>query len=476
MSFLLEIAIASAVLPCDSALWQLPEQSFVNPAVKQWMLPRSYSLIGAEYNNLRFSQTIDEQRGRGEDYWRAGATTYLKNGTSTLWGDASYLNGHQRGVVWNETSDIDLIYPYVTADAKGGDLNMERYRLGGGYADHTDRWAWGATISYDAGQYYRNVDPRPRNITGLLDISAGAAIRAIGSHFAGLSLSYRKYKQDSDIDFKSEMGEEKIYHLTGLGNHYNRFAGTGENSYYHGHRTGITADFYPETNRGFAASVGLSRFSFEKVLTDLNKLPLVDVDHDALNIQGSWRNPGTVHDWGIAATFNAYKRSGTENIFGDPSASIYPQIGSLTMYSDKSSSAALEAVWQYHPWTDGRLLWFKGAGEYRHRRQTYADPFSEIASEKAVIGLDGLYTTPFSGAWRATIAAGVLLHAPLSRNNCAEFEDCRQAGGNLRIGLQRQINANLELFLQARWDHADYHGTSSNSSFNRFTVSLSVTL
>lgn len=476
MNILLEIAIASAVLPCDSALWQLPEVSFANPAVKQWMLPRSNSLIGAEYANLRFSEPTDVQRGRGEDYWRAGASTYLKHKTSTLWGDASYLNGHQRDVVWNETSDIDLIYPYVTADAKGGDLNMERYRLAGGYADHTDRWAWGATLSYDAGQYFRNVDPRPRNITGLLDISAGAAILATGSHFAGLSLNYRKYKQDSDIDFKSEMGEEKIYHLTGLGNHYSRFAGTGENSYYNGHRIGLTADFYPESNRGFAASAGLSRFSFEKILTDLNKLPLVKVNHDALTLQGSWRAPGRVHDWGAAVTAEAYKRSGTENIFGDPSASIYPQIGSLAMYRDKSVSAAIEGVWQYHPWTDGRLLWVKGSGRYIHRRQAYADPFTEATADKAVITLDGLYTTPFAGAWRATLAAGALVHTPFIRKGCAEFEDCRQTGGNLRIGVQRQINSSLGLLFTVRWDHAVYHGNTSRSTSNRFTLSLSVTL
>ncbi|MDE6050125.1 MAG: hypothetical protein K2G08_00410, partial [Paramuribaculum sp.] len=157
----------------QSQMWQMTPQAFVNPAMKQWMLPVSVSAIEASYDRSRLNQSVYIQQGEGSDAWKAGAESYMKYRTSTLWGAASYSGGHEFNPVWNESSDLGLIYPYVVADSIGGNIKSETYSLGGGYADHTDRWAWGATISYVAGLHYRNVDPRPRNVTGRLDISAG---------------------------------------------------------------------------------------------------------------------------------------------------------------------------------------------------------------------------------------------------------------------------------------------------------------
>ena len=86
-------------------------------------------------------------------------------------------------------------------------------------------------------------------MTGLLAVSAGAGRRIAGSYFGALSLNYAKYKQTDDIDFVSQLGVEKIYHLTGLGNHYCRFAGVGAESYYNGNRYGLTANLYPSSGR-----------------------------------------------------------------------------------------------------------------------------------------------------------------------------------------------------------------------------------
>lgn len=180
--------------------------SATNPAVKQWVLPYSYTSISGRRHYNHQSRAIDLQRGRGDDYWAFEASTYMKHKSSTLWGNASYRNGRQRGVVWNESSDADIIYPYFTADSVGGNLNIEQYAFAGGYADHKGRWSWGATLSYIAGLYYRNVDPRPRNTTNRLDISAGAGMR-IGStkYVAAIMIDYRKYKQSADIEFVNEL-------------------------------------------------------------------------------------------------------------------------------------------------------------------------------------------------------------------------------------------------------------------------------
>ena len=39
-------ALAVAISPADSLMWQVPGQAFENPAVRQWMLPHSSSSVG----------------------------------------------------------------------------------------------------------------------------------------------------------------------------------------------------------------------------------------------------------------------------------------------------------------------------------------------------------------------------------------------------------------------------------------------
>ena len=56
--------------------------------------------------------------------------------TRTLWGNASYKNQELRKVRWNESVDSDLLYPYFTADAVGGDLHSEQYAFMGGFANN----------------------------------------------------------------------------------------------------------------------------------------------------------------------------------------------------------------------------------------------------------------------------------------------------------------------------------------------------
>ena len=486
---ILLLATAS-VLPADSAMWQLSAPAYENPAVKQWMLPRSHSSIGAGYLHERQNKATDVQNGTGEDYWNIGAETYLKYKSSTLWGDASYRNGHRRQVKWNETSDAELIYPYFTADSVGGDMNLERYRFAGGYADCNGPWGWGASISYEAGLYYRNVDPRPRNVTGLLDIAVGGARRLWSDYYAGVSVHYRKYKQTGDIDFKNELGVEKIYHLTGLGTHYNRFAGTGTETYYNGNRIGITANLYPSSGRGFTFTANLSRFTFNKVLTGLNKLPLTHVWHNAVTLQGGYLAPGKNHDWGVTVNFDAYRRHGEENVFGDASLNIYPVIASLDMYADNAWAPSLAALWQYHPGNGGLLLWVKGSARYNHRSEVYRTPRRRMLVNDVTATLAANVSVPFAWAWRFSAGADATLVSPtgcslsladantqlpsglitLQRDKYTYLSH-RSLATVLRAGLQRQISSRIGLALDARWHHTAY---TASANSNLFEAALSV--
>lgn len=481
-------ATAVAIAPADSAMWQMTMPAYDNPAVRQWAMPASHSAIGIGYMSDKLNRAVNPQTGTGERHWTFGADTYLKYRTSTLWGEASYDNGRQTDRVWNETSDPELVYPCFTADSVGGDMKLERYRFGGGYADHAGRWGWGAQLSYQAGLYYRDVDPRPKNVTGKLDMAVGGTFDIAGDYVAGLSVNYRKYKQSNDIAFKSVMGVDKLYHTTGLGTHYGRFAGLGDNSYYNGHRWGGTLNLYPMSGRGFSATLNMSRFEFTKVLSDLNKLPLADVWHNALTAQAAYVSAGRRHDWTVTAQFDTHRRHVVENQFGDAASGIYPQIGALELYADNGYTAMLNGLWQWHN-NRGTLAWLKPTVAYRHGSTLYLSPERQKRLSHLDYGLSGLLTAP-AGKWRFTVSAAVACSSPLSHllemrddgltepaglvaaeRQIYEYQRHHTTSTTAGLKVARNIHRNFSLQLSGQWRHDSYFGATHG---NRFDVSLAV--
>ncbi len=340
--------LVSTVADARGGLWHVAEEMFSNPVVNQWRMTGSLTSIHADYLMRNDNRPIDPRLGKADHIWSGGADTYIKYKSSTLWGAARYANGKCKDMKWNETADASLLYPYLTADSIGGDMQHETYEFGGGYADHAGRWAWGVSLSYKAHLEYRTVDPRPRNVTGTLDVAAGGAYRAWRDYYLALGLNWSKYKQSNDIEFKSEMGVEKIFHLTGLGTHYTRFDGNSLDVNYQGMTFGTDLSIYPSSGRGLFCGVHLSRFTFDNILTDLNKLPMASAWHNSLLGSVGWLQPDKLNSWGVAVNVAAQRRHGTENIFGDPAASIYPQIGALTMYGCNYFSISAKGEYVRH--------------------------------------------------------------------------------------------------------------------------------
>lgn len=389
----------------EEMMRSMPAQSYANPALRQWEQAYGYSSLSAGYRREADSRAIDVQSGTGESTWGLSADSYIKHKSSTLWGSASYRNGMLRDIRWNESSDAALIYPYFTADSIGGDMHTETYSFAGGYADHTDRWAWGATLSYNAGLYYRNVDPRPRNTTGRLDISAGGAVRIGASDYhAGVSANFRKYKQSCDIEFVNELSDNSIWHLTGLGTHYERFAGNGYSHYYNGHRWGATANLFPSTLRGAVASVEFTSFSFDHILTGLNKLPLESATDNRLSATAGWLAPGAVHDFAAMAELSYGKRTGTENIFGDPAGSVYPQIGALELYRHTLTEARLNMLWQWHA-SRQTLLSANPGVKWNRSDETYADPRRRLLLSSVTPSVTVRGARTFGSLWHVSLSA-----------------------------------------------------------------------
>lgn len=466
--------IAGRIVAHSSMLPSIAEESYANPALKQWRQSYSFTEISGNYRYSGENKAIDVQRGKGPSLWSFEADSYIKYKTSTLWGSASYRNGRQRGVNWNESSDAGIIYPYFTADSIGGDLHVENYCFAGGYADSNDRWAWGAAISYNAGLYYRNIDPRPRNTTSRLDAAIGGAMCiAASDYFAGVSLDYRKYKQSCDIEFVNELSDNKIWHLTGLGTHYERFASSGYNHYYNGNRWGVSANLYPSSGKGAIASVAYHSFKFDHILTSFNKLPLQSATDNSIDISAGWLAPGSVHDWAAAASFAHGKRTGTENLFGDASGNVYPQIGALDLYTHAYTRARLNMLWQWRP-SPRYMLSVNPEAAWSHSREKYADPKRELLLSSITPAVTVKGTGMAGGKWTASLTLRFAYSLPLDNSCNLPFNSSIPAGMQdidiLRYDIlsksyttvsagimaSRALNDRYALALSAAYSHSGY--------------------
>ena len=118
----------------------------------------------------------------------ADVSSWIKLSDRTrLWGNARYTTGKETGVVWNETADFELLYPYVMADSIGGDLSLQEYAFTGGYSGRARKFTWGIEGSYRAALEYRNRDPRPKNIVSDLDFAGGGSVR-LDKYVVGISI------------------------------------------------------------------------------------------------------------------------------------------------------------------------------------------------------------------------------------------------------------------------------------------------
>ncbi len=380
--------------------------AFNGASAVQYRLPFSINRLSVTYSSDRNDKSINEKLGRGGNAGCFRADAYMKYKSSTLHGFALYDNGEISDLRWNETSDYKRVYPYLTADAIGGDMRYEHYNFGGGYADSHRRWEWGVFLSYEAGQYYRNVDPRPKNITGLLTLNAGGGFRIFQDYHLSVTAGYERYTQSNSIKFVSEMGETKIYHLTGLGTHYVRFAGNGLSSHYAGNSFSGKINLIPGFNRGLILSAEGRCYRFEKILDDLNKLPLAAAKENSFRMEIGWRSKVDTllirntrsfqSSFAIKGVIETAKRTGYENIFGDPASSIYPQIGSEERFHSTNRAYGASFLWQRAKGTSRSVsLEIEGVYDRFHRNYLRPVRFNTLESLLTSVKLTGSLPLPF---------------------------------------------------------------------------------
>ena len=385
-ALLMLVSLTSHAADTDSTLvehtglWQrVGELSCQNPALHGIAYRTTFSQLYLQADWQHQSLAFIPEKGDGYLLPAAHVDTYLRlNDHSTAWGHASYMNGQQRHIRWNSTSDYDLLEPYILADTVGGDTQHERYVFEGGYALHMDSWLIGAEMLFRADHEYRDIDPRMRGIANELILRLGASRQWCHYHWA-FGFEGSVYKQRNTVEFYRELGVVPEYQMTGLGTDYARFSGDKRALQYDGGGVRLLFDVTPQQKDDFFAHLALGESRYHRMVTENYILPLTDLYTHSIEGRAGLMGPLSVY-----ADISYTKRSGDEHIIGTSATTSFPDLGVLTMYKNHRVNTSLTTIYAATHWQIETRV------GYQSDRQTYAYPERCMNSTHAFAELTGM--------------------------------------------------------------------------------------
>ena len=320
---------------------------FQNPAMQSFHYQHSLNTLNVGYDYRHATTPKRWEEGDGHSRVFADVDAYLHKGKATLWGNAYYVNGSTRNVRYNETTDFDLLYPYLMADTVGGKTQQEFYHFMGGFSYPLGKkWTIGAEGEYTAKMEYRTRDPRPKNLTGDLRAKVGVSYLLGVLHSLGAAVTARKYKQTNELKLYNEVSVPTIYHLTGLGNDYYRFRGVNTSTYYKGYGVGGMLTYSQKDQKGWFAQAEYEYTNIDKIISTLNELPMATLESTRFHVTVGYLMNDEHLYYGANLNGEFYRKDGTENIFGTAQDNIYPLIASAGLYSSLQDRIGMEAFYQ----------------------------------------------------------------------------------------------------------------------------------
>lgn len=317
-----------------------------NPSSRSYSNRLSANKLHASYENLNGNEGL-QQTGKKSQIYQVNADGFLRKNNHTMWGYATYKNGNKDNIQWNETSDFELVYPYVMADTVGGNkLKFEEYSFMGGYSQGLKNISWGLQLQYRALMEYREQDPRPDNIVSDLEITSGVNYKLSNLYAFGLGLLYQKYKQQNDLVFYSTLGAPRIYHYTGLGTTSYMFSGNNSKTLLDGHSIGFNLQLLPISNNGISTSLNYRSFTFEKLIPDFQYLPISKLKENTYQTIISYKKEIKSISFGIKLNTEYKNRIGTEYKFHSPQFGNYEKISEDEMFFNKSISSRLILLYE----------------------------------------------------------------------------------------------------------------------------------
>lgn len=444
-----------------------------HPALRHLSAAPSLSSLSIKGMSEPSSVARIPQLGNGGRYFGVAASSFQHLGShSVVWGNASYENGRKYNVVWNETSDFAQIYPYVMADSRGGDMKYEEYRLDGGYSAQQGKLHYGLELGYRALSEYRDRDPRPNNTVADLYARVGMGYELLGDYVLAVAADAGKYKQTNELAYYNELGAQMEYHLTGIGNDFARFSGQSNNTFFKGYHLGAELSLARKKGTGWSAAVGYLFTQKEKVLTDLNRLPLNQLKIHTLKGGVGY---GT-EAYGIRLSGYYADRKGYDNLFGDATGNVYPQIGTKQQYSGSVAEMKVNGFWTV-PFSSLWTINVEPEVAYRAVRNSHQASGNHFDSDDFCFGAHGNVAYIKSGnrlslgvdvMRRQNLTADLAMYGSANETLTQTLQSIKKyfAEGETTLGVgaeyTRKVWENKAVTLGFHWQHSLYLGTSGN--------------
>ncbi len=268
------------------------------------------------------------QMGNSDTEGSLYVSSYYKQNNTSAWGKASYTNCLTGGIRFNETSDLNIVGPYVMGDtAHVAPLKQDFYSFDAG-ASHLflENWLLASSFHYNATFAYRTVDPRPRNLATWLEAEISTGYK-FNNYTIALTGGIGRYKQNNSVTFLSELGVSHEYHFLGLGSDYYRFRGDNTSLFYRGISYSGKLGFVPNQlyAKGIFVNATWRVFTIDRIIRNLNNLPLTHLQNHNLRTTLGYRNSLVAPlNWAIALYGQAAMLRGTTRIFGESTGNIYP--------------------------------------------------------------------------------------------------------------------------------------------------------
>ena len=408
-----------------------------NPAAMQYRHLQSLTNIGVTGYYAHSEEAEIVQQGRGHALANVGVDTYLRMPTeAVMWGNASFTTGMIRDVKWCSTADFERLHPYIIGDSVGGNRSMRQYAFGGGYSGCCNRWTWGAEVNYLAAIYYRDRDPRIKDVVSDLALKIGATYLVGGGYTLGASAGLTVYNQDCDVDFYNPMNDIFEYVMTGLGSTYVRFNGT-ENPAYDGIGYNVALQCISTANTGLKATAGYDYERIRQILRDNNHLTLTAMALHRLSGEVGYMTTAGRVTVGTVADVSWLRKIGTEHLYGSGESNIYPEIGTRDQYYTDEVKAEIVVPIEMRPSRGHRVTMLPKMG-YLYCHEHYMRPSRDLEMCRYIPGVSVDYGYRISDQMLVGITLG-------GEYGVSKAETRRLTGLDPHCAIGKMINHNFDM-------------------------------
>ena len=427
----------------------------------------SYSRAEGRFDLRKEDNAMVIQEGDGLIQGSFNAESFLTlDRNSAVSGNVSYERGQKKNVVWNETSDFDLLSPYVLLDSLGGNLQKEQYSFSGAYSKKGENLIWMLKGGYRALHEYRTIDPRPRNITSDMNVR-GSVGHTFRKYTLMAAAGYRRYQQSQGVEFVSPVGANtNLFHGTGLGNDFVRFESTGtySNTRYKGY--GLDGGILLRSASGnIDAGMNGSFFSVTRHLTSQNEAPITVLYTRKVNAFASWKiftekkfNAALIGD----VTYR--RKDGDENVIDNTHTGDYERLMALRMYANNDLDAVLKAVIRKSD--DERRLTLEPFTRFAYESEKYMYPQSSTFVASITGGMEAGFARKkntwiidgkISGEWTGCLSSSFEVASVAGRE---KFHDAWESmyrkmmdnriGVGLNLMVHKEINGSTGIYSRIR--------------------------